>query len=205
MYDCPGGAVFGSAIGDAPTASSVSDASLAWNRRMSRGTVSLSLDRQVQRGTSVSTIVNGTEEDLSADYLAAIARFYATPAGCGTPAALAPANLYFTTSVAGVVRRYQTARLGFSRQVGRSVALGGFARFTDARVAGDDPRLTSPFSVTIPGRQLPNVPRWRGGLVLDSARRARRWNCSPTASTSGRTTSATCPRTRRSPWAPAST
>jgi hypothetical protein len=168
LYDCPGSAVFGSSTGDAPRASSVTDTSVSWNRRTARGSVSLSVDRQVQRGTSVSTIVNGADENLSADYLAAVAHFYATPAGCGTPTALSPANLYFTTSVAGVDRRYQSAHLGFSRQLGRSLAFGGFARFTDARVLTDDPRLSSPASVTIPGRQLPNVPRWRAGLVADA-------------------------------------
>jgi hypothetical protein len=168
LYDCPGHAVFGTALGDTPTASSVTDTSVDWNRRGALGSVSLSLGRQVQRGTSVSTIVNGLDQDLPPDYLSAVDRFYATPAGCGASTALTPANLYFTTSVAAVNRRYQTARLGFSRQFGRSVALGGYARFTDARITGNDPRLVSPFSVTIPGRQLPNVPRWRGGLVVDT-------------------------------------
>ncbi len=168
LYNCQAHAVFGPAPGDSPRPSSVTDAAATWTHIARTGTFSVSLNRQIQRGTSVSTIVSGSDEPLTATYLDAIDRFYATPAACGTSLALSPANLYFTTSVVGVERHYQNARIGFSRQIGKSIALGGFLRFTDARVLGSDSRLAGPFSVTIPGQQLPNVPRWRSGLVLDA-------------------------------------
>lgn len=126
--------------------------------------------REVQHGAAVTTILNGDadQRDLDAPYLAAIDRFYATPAGCGTALdAPTPRNIYFIEPVSGIDRVYETGRLGFSYQPSSALAVGGYVRFADARALSSDPRLANLSSVTIPGKQLPNVPRWRAGLVWD--------------------------------------
>jgi hypothetical protein len=167
VYDCQAHAVFGQTIGSAATQSSVSDMSASWTQRSRQGSVSFNIGRQIQRGTSVATILNGADLGLSQSYLSSISQFFATPAACGSPTSLSPSDVYFTTTIGGITQVYETARLGFSQQLGSSLSVGGYVRFADARVVSTDQRFNSPSSVTIPGRQLPNVARFRAGIVGD--------------------------------------
>jgi hypothetical protein len=167
IYDCAGHAVFGTALGDQQGPSSVSDTRASWTRRSATGTISVEAARQVQRGTSVATILSGTDSDVGGSFLQAIRAFYATPAACGQAYPVTPADVFLTRSIAGVGRMYQTVRLGFSRQLNRSLAVGGYVRYVNARVSTGDPRFALSSSVTIPGHQLPDIAPVRAGLVAD--------------------------------------
>jgi Carboxypeptidase regulatory-like domain len=167
VYDCAAHAVFGTTVGDAPGPSSVSDTRLSYAHRSAAGSFSAEFGRQTQHGTSVETLLNGSDANLGAGFLQAVSAFYATPAACGTSFPLAPSDVYLARSIAGVDRIYQTARLGFARQIGDALAIGGYVRHVDARIATSDPRFLLPASVTIPGHQLPNVAPWRAGLIAD--------------------------------------
>ncbi len=169
-FDCNGNVAYGNAPGDEPGASSSISQRVGYTRTLRGGSLSLQLYRQVQNDVVAPVQVNGSvlaaQGVLSPAYLAAVAQQYASSAGCNTSATFAASQLYFSSPVGGVRRVYEGGSLTGFLSLGRLV-VQPFYDVTVAKLLSNDPRIDNPYSITVSGRQLPNVPLQRAGLVLD--------------------------------------
>jgi hypothetical protein len=171
-FDCVGKVAFGSAPGQSPTNSSSNSLRVSYTHQLHGGNVSLTLYRQVQNGVLLPVDVNGYVLNqlgqLPIGYLQQVAAIYNSPAGCNAPPGtpFAAQQLYFTTPVSGVQRLYQGAELTGYVTLGNLV-VQGFYNLTGAQANSGEYLFDNPWSITIPGQQLPNVPLQRAGLVLD--------------------------------------
>ncbi|HET7814242.1 MAG TPA: TonB-dependent receptor [Candidatus Baltobacteraceae bacterium] len=172
-FTCNNGDVaYGNAPGDEPAANSSTSTRLSYTHKARFGQTSLSFYRQTQRDVVLPTQVNGS-------VLAAGGIF---PPGyfdnvynnfvdaCGNPLPFTPSNVsqytYFSTPIGGVQRVYEGAQLSGFYQLGNLV-LQPFYNIQVAKAISGDVRLNNPYSITIPGSQLPNVPLHRAGITLD--------------------------------------
>ncbi len=87
-------------------------------------------------------------------------------AGCSSNAPLSATQLYFTSPVGGVQRVYQGGSISGFVTAGNLV-VQPFWNVNVSKVNSNDPRIDNPYSITISGEQVPNVPLQRGGIVLD--------------------------------------
>jgi hypothetical protein len=166
--DCNGNVAYGNAPGDQPGASSSSSARFSYTHKSRSGLVSAQIYRQVQHDIVLPTQVNGgvlsTMDVFPPDYFQQVQQNFDN--ACGTTAAFGPANTYFQTPIGNVERVYEGA------QVSTFYTLGNFViqPYFDVQVAkalSGDIRLNNPYSITIPGSQLPNVPLHREGITVD--------------------------------------
>ncbi|MBV9333637.1 MAG: TonB-dependent receptor [Candidatus Eremiobacteraeota bacterium] len=171
-FDCVGKVAFGSAPGQSPTNSSSNSLRVSYTHQLHGGNVSLTLYRQVQNGVLLPVDVNGyilnQLGQLPYGYLQQVQAIYNSPAGCNAPpnTPFAAQQLYFTTPVSGVRRLYQGAALTGYVTFGNLV-VQGFYNLTGAQANSGTYLFDNPWSITIPGQQLPNVPLQRAGVVLD--------------------------------------
>ena len=171
-FDCEGKAAFGSAPGQQPENSSATSLRGSYTHSFSGGNVAVTLYRQVQNGVLLPVYVNGVIinqlGELPPGYLEEVQQLYNSPAGCNTPpnATFGAQQLYFTTPVAGVRRVYQGAELTGYATLGNLV-VQGYYNLTGAQATSSDYLFDNPWSITIPGQQLPNVPLQKAGIVLD--------------------------------------
>ncbi|MDQ2865836.1 MAG: TonB-dependent receptor, partial [Candidatus Eremiobacteraeota bacterium] len=171
-FDCNGNVAYGNAPGDAPAASSSVSARAGYTRSFRGGNVSFQAYRQVQNGTVLPVQVNGSAllagGVLSPGYLAAVQQLYDSAAGCGAAAGtpFAPTQLYFSSPVAGVTRVYEGGSLSGYATFGNLI-VQPYYNLNVSKALSNDPRIVNPYSITISGQQLPNVPLQKAGLVLD--------------------------------------
>ena len=171
-FDCNGNVAYGSAPGQNPQNSSSNSLRVSYTHQLHGGNVSLTLYRQVQNGVLLPVYVNGDVltqlGQLPLGYVAQVAQIYNSPAGCNTPSyrPFTAQNLYFTTPIAGVQRLYQGAELTGFLTVG-DLVIEPYYNLTGAQANSSSYIFDNPFSITIPGQQLPNVPLQKAGLVLD--------------------------------------
>jgi TonB-dependent Receptor Plug Domain len=171
-FDCAGKVAFGSAPGEEPQNSSSNSVRVSYTHQLHGGNVSLTLYRQVQNGVLLPVYVNGTVLNqlgaLPPGYLEEVASVYNSPAGCnGAPlTAFLPQQLYMMTPIAGVQRLYQGASLTGFVTLGNLV-VEPYYNLTGAQAESDSYLFANPWSITIPGEQLPNVPLQKAGIVLD--------------------------------------
>ncbi len=106
--------------------------------------------------------------ELPPGYLAEVEALYNSPAGCNAPAGtpFTAQQLYFNTPIAGVRRLYQGAELTGYVTLG-DLVVQGYYNLTGAQANSNNYIFDNPWSITIPGQQLPNVPLQRAGVVLD--------------------------------------
>lgn len=171
-FDCVGKVAFGNAPGQSPTNSSSNSLRVSYTHQLHGGNVSLTLYRQLQNGVLLPVDVNGyilnQLGQLPYGYLQQVATIYNSPAGCNTPPNT-PFNaqqLYFTTPISGVQRLYQGAEITGYVTLGNLV-VQPFYNLTGAEANSNVYLFNNPWSITIPGEQLPNVPLQRAGIVLD--------------------------------------
>ena len=168
-FDCSGGVAYGSAPGDQPGASSSTSARLSITHRSNTGQVSASLYRQAQNDVVLPTEVNGLVLIPSGifppGYFAQVGSGFQTQCG-SVPSSNIAQNTYFTTPIGGVRRIYEGLQLTGFYTLGRFVAEPYYDVQVAKAVSGDF-RLNNPYSITIPGSQLPNVPLQRAGITLD--------------------------------------
>ncbi len=171
-FDCVGKVAFGNAPGEQPQNSSSNSLRVGYTRQLKGGNVSLTLYRQVQNGVLLPVYVNGyvlnQMGEIPAGYLQQVAQIYNSPAGCNTPlnTPFAAQQLYFMTPISGVRRLYQGAELTGYLTVGNLV-IQPYYNLTGAQADSNIYLFDNPWSITIPGQQLPNVPLQRAGIVLD--------------------------------------
>ncbi len=171
-FDCEGRAVFGSAPGQQPENSSATSVRASYTHAFSGGNVSMTLYRQVQNGVLLPVYVNGTIinslGELPPGYLQEVQQLYNSPAGCNTPPSTPffAQQLYFTTPVAGVRRLYQGVELSGYATLG-DLVVQAYYNLTGAQATSNSYLFDNPWSITIPGEQLPNVPLQKAGFVLD--------------------------------------
>lgn len=169
-FDCKGNVAYGDAPGDSPTPSSSTSERIGYTRSLGGGSLTFQLYNQVQNGSVLPVEVNGSvllaSGTITPAYLAAVQAIYQSPAGCGASAPLTATQLYFTAPVAGVQRVYQGGSIsGFVRA--GNLVVQPFYNLTVAKINSNDVRINNPYSITVAGQQLPNVPQQRAGLVLD--------------------------------------
>ncbi len=171
-FDCNGKVAYGNAPGQQPQNSQSTSARLTYTHQLHGGNVSLTLYRQQQNGALLPVDVNGVILNqlgqLPPGYLEQVAAIYNSPAGCNAPAGtpFAAQQLYFTTPVAGVQRLYQGAELTGYFTFG-DLVVQGYYNVTGAQADSNSYLFANPWSITISGQQLPNVPLIKSGLVLD--------------------------------------
>ena len=167
-----GKVAYGSAPGEAPQNSSSNSLRVSYTRRLRGGNVSLSLYRQVQNGVLLPVYVDGVVinqlGELPTDYLQQVAQIYNSPAGCNAPAGtpFTAQQLYLMTPIAGVRRVYQGAELTGYVTLGNLV-VQPYYNLTGAQASANTYIFDNPWSITIPGQQLPNVPLQKAGIVFD--------------------------------------
>ncbi len=171
-FDCNGKVAYGNAPGQQPQNSSSNSLRVSYTHDLHGGNVSLTLYRQVQNGVLLPVDVNGIVlnglGELPPGYLQEIAQIYNSPAGCNAPPGT-PFNaqqLYMTTPISGVQRVYQGAELTGFLTFGNLV-VQPYYNLTCAVANSYSYIFDNPYSITIPGQQLPNVPLQKAGLVLD--------------------------------------
>ena len=171
-FDCAGKVAYGNAPGQQPQNSSSNSVRVSYTHQLHGGNVSLTLYRQVQNGVLLPVYVNGVVlnglGEFPAGYLDEIAQVYNSPAGCNTPPGtpFTAQQLYFQTPVAGISRLYQGAEITGYLTVGNLV-IQPYYNLTGAQANSSSYIFDNPWSITIPGQQLPNVPLEKAGLVLD--------------------------------------
>jgi hypothetical protein len=171
-FDCAGKVAFGSAPGEQPQNSSSSSVRVSYTHQLHGGNVSLTLYRQVQNGVLLPVYVDGYVLNqlgaLPLGYLQDVQQIYNSPAGCNAPPStpFLAQQLYMSTPVSGVQRLYQGAELTGYFTIGNLVAQA-YYNLTAAQAASNSYIFDNPWSITIPGQQLPNVPLQKAGLVLD--------------------------------------
>jgi hypothetical protein len=171
-FDCAGKVAYGNAPGQQPTNSSSNSVRVSYTHQLHGGNVSLALYRQVQNGVLLPVYVNGVVLNALGEfppgYLESIAQIYNSPAGCNTPPStpFTAQQLYFQTPVSGISRLYQGAELSGYATFGNLV-VQAYYNLTGAEANSSAYLFDNPWSITIPGQQLPNVPLQKAGLVLD--------------------------------------
>ncbi len=171
VYNCSAQTVIGGGPGDAQGPQDTSSANLSWEHRLRNGRTFVSAYREVQHGALAQTIVNGASfaGQFPSGYLAQIAAFAQTPAGCGPASALVfPNDLYLRTNVSGLDRTYEGGTIGVEIANGHGIQFAPYIAFERATLgATNDPRIANPSSIYRAGQQLPNVPFSRWGFVAD--------------------------------------
>jgi hypothetical protein len=177
-YTCdgPDSVAYGSAPGASPEASSSSSARLSWTHNVTGGSFNLQLYRQSQNNVLLPTDVNGSillaDGVITPAYLAAVQPIFQSSAGCGVGTPFSPEQLYFMTPIAGAQRLYQGVEATGYFTVGNWV-VQPFWNTTVSQAISNSPLINNPYSITISGQQLPNVPLQRAGIVVDyKARRS---------------------------------
>ncbi len=171
-FDCVGKVAYGNAPGEQPQNNSSNSLRVSYTHQLHGGNVSLTLYRQVQNGVLLPVYVDGYVLNqlgaLPAGYLQQVAQIYNSPAGCNTPPAtpFSAQQLYFLTPVSGVQRLYQGAELTGYVTVG-DLVIQPYYNLTGAQASSNSYIFDNPWSITIPGQQLPNVPLQKAGIVLD--------------------------------------
>jgi hypothetical protein len=172
QYDCNGDIAYGNAPGDEPGAGSSASARLSYTRKSRAGLFSGSLYRQVQRDVLLPTEVNGTVLENAGifppGYFDQVFGQFVDQCGNALPftAAGTPQYSYFETPIGNVERVYEGAQISAFYTLGNLVVEPYF----DVQVAkalSASVRLNNPYSLTISGSQLPNVPLHREGITLD--------------------------------------
>jgi hypothetical protein len=169
-WDCTGNIAYGNAPGDQPGRSSSTDARLNYTRSLRGGQLTFSLYKQVQNDVVLPVQVNGSVLEqlgvISPAYLAAVQNVYQSTAGCSSTVPFNATQLYFTEAVGNVRRVYEGGSVTGFMTLGNLVV----QPFWDVNVAkafSNDIRIDNPYSITISGNQLPNVPLQRGGIIFD--------------------------------------
>jgi hypothetical protein len=162
---------YGNAPGDQPGPSSSISYRLGYTHAIHGGSVSLQLYDQIQAGVLLPIEVNGSALPpgiYPEGYLAQVQAIYNSPAGCGqvpgTP--FGTQQLYFSTPTGGVKRIYQGGELTGYVTAG-DLVVQPYYNVTVAKAISDSPYFTNPYSITISGNQLPNVPLQKAGIVFD--------------------------------------
>ncbi len=171
-FDCNADVAYGSAPGDQPGSSSSTSARFSYTHQWKGGLVSASLYRQSQLGIVLPTDVNGsilsTMGIISPSYLSDVQALFQSAAGCGAAPTVpfGAQDLYFEMPIGGVARFYQGGSVTGFFSLGNLV-VQPFYNTTIAEAVSIDPRIDNPYSTTISGSQLPDVPMHRVGVTLD--------------------------------------
>ena len=171
-FDCNANVAYGNAPGDEPGRSSSSSVRVGYTHQLHGGNVSLMLYRQVQNGVLLPVYVNGAVLNqlgqLPYGYLQQVQTIYDSPAGCGAPlsAPFTAQQLYMMTPISGVQRVYQGAEVSGFLTLGNLV-VEPYYNLTGSVANSNSYLFDNPYSITIPGQQLPNVPLEKSGIVLD--------------------------------------
>lgn len=170
-FDCNGNVAYGNAPGDEPAASSSTSARVGYTHQLRGGALSASLYRQTQNGIVLPAQVNGSVLPAGIfppGYFNIAQNIFDSPAGCGAAlgSAFGPQNAYFSTPVGGVQRVYEGGSLSGYVTLGNFV-IQPYYNLQVAKIDSNDLRLNNPYSIEIPGRQVPNVPLHRAGVTVD--------------------------------------
>ncbi|HXM19649.1 MAG TPA: TonB-dependent receptor [Candidatus Tumulicola sp.] len=169
-FDCNADAGYGSGPGDEPGAQSSVSARMSWQHKMRAGQVTATLYHQLQNDVLLNTLVNGSVLPpgyFPPNYINNAQLIFQSPAGCATPAGFGPNNLYLNVPIAGTRRVYEGIQLTGGFRAGQSLVIEPYYNVQVVKELSNDPRLLDPFSITIPGAQLPGVPLHRAGMTLD--------------------------------------
>jgi hypothetical protein len=169
-FDCNAQAAYGVGPGDPPGPTSSTSWRMGWQRAFRTGQVTATLYRQDQNDVLVNTYVNGEflpPGYLPPGYLAVAQAIFQSTSGCGTTQPFTATNLFVNQPIANVQRVYQGLQLTGGFRVGQNLVAEPYYNITETIANSTSPLLNNPFSIIIPGAQMPNIPMHRGGLTLD--------------------------------------
>jgi hypothetical protein len=168
-YNC-GGATRVGGPGDANTKQSSTSYNAAWTHNWRAGSLTASMYRQIQIGQAFYAGVPLLSEPagyLPAGYVDALRQAWNRPQSCaGVP--FDPNAVYVSQSISGTTRRYEGWSLTGRVAAGKNVVLFPSITTTGATLLTADPRLSGPYSVVVPGWQLPNRPVHTASLTIDA-------------------------------------
>ncbi len=167
-FDCNGDVAYGTAPSGSAGRTTSQSARINYTRSFRRGTIAVSLYRQLENGATIPSLVNGTslEALFPAGYLQQVRELYESPAGCNVKTVTFGARrLYFMMPVDSKGSMYEGGSVTGSLTLGDLVV----QPYYDVNVteAGWNAYFENPYSITIAGAQVPGVPIQRGGVVLD--------------------------------------
>ncbi len=144
---------------------------MSYTHKSRAGLISTTIYRQIQRDVLLPTQVNGSVLPpalFPSTYFGDVYDNFVAACGGSVPflPQNTPAATYFSTPVGGVDRVYEGAQISTYYTLGRLV-VEPYYNIQVAKALSNDVRLNNPYSITIPGEQLPNVPLHRGGITLD--------------------------------------
>jgi hypothetical protein len=170
LFNCAAGIGFGAAGGTAQASQSSTSATLAWQHRFGESSINVDMYRRLRRGEPFTVLVNGNALPLSAfppTYFVDASSLFSSESGCGRTAMLAPADLYFYDSVAGINRVYEGVHATATLALGGRLTLQPSYVINAARItAGPADLLSSGTDITI-GGQIPGVPLHSESLLAD--------------------------------------
>jgi hypothetical protein len=169
-FDCNAQAAYGTGPGDAPGPTSSTSWRFGWQRAFKTGQISATLYRQNQNDVLVNTYVNGgylPPGYLPPGYLGIAQAIYQSPSGCGAALPFTATNLYINQPIANIQRVYQGLQFTGGMRLGQNLVAEPYYDITQTVANSNSPLLTNPFSIIIPGSQVPNIPMHRGGVTLD--------------------------------------
>jgi hypothetical protein len=169
-FDCNAQAAYGAGPGDAPGPTSSTSWRLGWQRAFKTGQLTATLYRQNQNDVLVNTYVDGAYLPpgyLPPGYVALTQAIYQSASGCGSALPFNATNLYINQPIANVQRVYQGVQLTGGFRIGQNLVAEPYYNITQTIANSASPLLNNPFSIIIPGAQMPNIPMHRGGLTLD--------------------------------------
>jgi hypothetical protein len=170
IYDCANHEIVGSIQGGTTGAQHSETESLGWQHRATKSRFFANASLDAQAGVPANTIVNAAflpAGALPVGYVQQVNSFAKSSSGCPLDTFSLPSDLYLQTLVGDVRRRYTTARAGFAGEAIRNLQYGAFVTAVNARIYSNDPLLNNPYSIYVPGRQIPNVPYAKGSLIFD--------------------------------------
>jgi hypothetical protein len=168
-YNCGGASRLGGPA-DKNTPQSSASYNASWAHNWRNGSLTATAYRQTQIGQTFYAPVPILSESagyLPAGYLDAIRQAWNRPQSCaGVP--FDPNSVYIGQAIAGTTRRYEGWSLTGRVALGRAVVVFPTVSTSAATLLTLDPRLTGPYSVVVPGWQLPNRPLHTATLTIDA-------------------------------------
>lgn len=170
LFNCARQTGFGAAGGTPQAKQSSSSAALAWQHFFGSSRFDLNLYRRVRRGDPFTILINGNGVpggQFPSGYFSDADQLYASQAGCGQPAFLSPANLYFYDSVSGVDRVYEGLHATATLAFGPALTIQPSYVVNVARITSVPASLLAAGTDISVGSQVPGVPLHSEILLAD--------------------------------------
>ena len=175
QFDCAGNVATGVGPTKPSDRSTSSSLRLYWTHRQRQVQTLISIYRQEQYNASIPLTVAAdaiAATNFFPGYFQTVQSVYQSAAGCLTNADLPKSNIFYSVSQVVPTQTYVGGTAALKIALGPSIIAAPYYSVTQASENGGGGYILAPSSTVIPGRQLPNVPFSKEGLVLDGESRS---------------------------------